>query len=45
MFQDAPGQYRLAYHAYQSPNVGYPASRLLYVATIDLQSGRPVIVE
>ncbi len=45
VFQDAPGEYRLAYHAYQAPNVGYPASRLFYVATIDLASGRPVIVE
>ena len=45
VFQDAPGTFGLAYHAYVSPNVGYPASRLLFTATIDLRSGRPVIVD
>ena len=30
---------------YVSPNVGYPASRLLFTATIDLRSGRPTIVD
>jgi hypothetical protein len=45
VFQDAPGTFGLAYHAYVSPNVGYPASRLLFMGTIDLGSGRPTIVD
>jgi len=28
----------------RSPNVGYPASRLLFTAAIDLRAGRPAIV-
>ena len=35
----------IAYHAYVSPNVGYPASRLLFTATIDLRNGRPALVD
>jgi hypothetical protein len=45
VFQDAPGTFGLAFHAYVSPNVGYPASRLLFTATIDLRTGRPTLVE
>jgi hypothetical protein len=45
VFQEAPGTFWLAYHAYVNPNVGYPASRLLFTATIDLRSGHPVIVD
>ena len=45
VFQPTPGDYRLAFHAYHEPNVGYPASRLFYVARIDLSSGRPVLVQ
>ena len=45
VFQQSPGTFGLAYHAYVSPNVGYPASRLLFIATIGLASGRPVIDE
>jgi hypothetical protein len=45
VFPDGPGTFGLAYHAYMSPNVGYPASRLLFTATVDLRSGRPAIVE
>jgi hypothetical protein len=49
VFADGPGTFGLAYHAYLSTNgrtvtVGYPNSRLLFLATIDLRSGRPVIV-
>jgi hypothetical protein len=44
VFQDSPGTFGLAYHAYVSPNVGYPASRLLFTAAIDLRAGRPAIV-
>ncbi|MGZ4678395.1 MAG: glycoside hydrolase family 43 protein [Acidimicrobiia bacterium] len=44
VFQEAPGRWRVAYHAYLAPNVGYPASRLLFVGTLDLSSGIPVIV-
>jgi hypothetical protein len=28
----------------KSPNVGYPASRLFFIGSIDLRLGRPVIV-
>ena len=45
VFQESPGTFGLAYHAYVSPNVGYPASRLLFTATIDMRSGHPVIVD
>ena len=45
VFQDAPGTFGLAYHTYVSPNVGYPASRLLFTATIDLRTGRPALVD
>lgn len=43
-FVDPQGQWRLAYHAYREPLVGYPNSRLLHIAplTLDL-SGRPAI--
>ena len=41
----SPGTFGLAYHAYVSPNVGYPASRLLFTATIDLRSGHPAVVD
>jgi len=44
VFQQSPGTFGLAYHAYVSPNVGYPASRLFFVGSIDLRTGRPVIV-
>jgi hypothetical protein len=44
VFQESPGTFGLAYHAYVSPNVGYPASRLLFTAAIDLRAGRPAIV-
>jgi len=44
VFTDAHGRVRLAYHAYVRPNVGYPASRLFFVAGIDLSSGHPVVV-
>ncbi len=43
VYQVTPGDYRLAYHAYREPNVGYPASRLLFSTKIDLASGRPVL--
>jgi hypothetical protein len=45
VFQDSPGTFGLAYHAYVSPNIGYPASRLLFIGTIDMRSGRPSVVE
>jgi hypothetical protein len=45
VYQDAFGSYRLAFHAYREPNVGYPASRLFFTAGIDLHTGRPVLVE
>lgn len=45
VFQESPGQFRFAFHGYQMPNVGYPASRLFFIASIDLASGRPVLVE
>ena len=45
VFRDSPGTFGLAFHAYVSPNVGYPASRLLFAATIDLRSGHPTIVD
>ena len=44
-FVDTRGQRRMAFHAYQEPKVGYPESRLLHVAKLDLSSGRPVLVE
>ena len=44
-FVDTHGQRRVAFHAYQEPKVGYPESRLLHVAKLDLNSGRPVLVE
>src|SRR4051812_27724600 len=44
VFPQSPGTFGLAYHAYVSPNVGYPASRLFFVGSIDLRTGRPVIV-
>lgn len=44
-FVDTHGQRRLAFHAYQDPKVGYPESRLLHIAKLDLSSGRPVLVE
>ncbi len=43
VFASSPGVFRLAFHAYVTPNVGYPASRLLFTAGIDLASGRPVL--
>ena len=45
VFREATGEYRLAFHAYREPNVGYPANRLLFIGRIDLSSGRPVVVE
>lgn len=45
VFRDAAGELRLAFHAYREPNVGYPANRLLFIARIDLSTGRPVLVE
>lgn len=44
-FVDTRGQRRMAFHAYQEPKVGYPESRLLHLAKLDLSSGRPVLVE
>jgi hypothetical protein len=44
VFQESPGTFALAYHAYMSPNIGYPASRLLFTAAIDLRTGRPAVV-
>ena len=44
-FVDTGGQRRIAFHAYQEPKVGYPESRLLHVAKLDLSSGRPILVE
>src|SRR6185436_52072 len=46
VFQESPGTFRLAYHAYVSTNgspatLGWPNPRLLFTATIDLRSGRP----
>ena len=43
-FQDSPGTFGLAYHAYVSPNIGYPASRLFFIGSIDMRTGRPVVV-
>ncbi len=43
-FRAGPGDVRLAYHGYVAPDVGYPASRLLFIGRIDLSSGRPVVV-
>ncbi len=43
VYQVTPGDYRLAYHAYREPNVGYPASRLLFTTRIDMATGRPVL--
>ena len=45
VFVDTRGQRRIAFHAYQEPRVGYPESRLLHVAKLDLSSSRPVLVE
>jgi hypothetical protein len=53
VFQETPGTFGLAYHAYVSANgspvpgggVGWPNPRLLFTATIDLRTGRPVVVE
>lgn len=45
VFREPTGEYRLAFHAYREPNVGYPANRLLFIGRIDLLSGRPVVVE
>lgn len=45
VFVDTRGQRRIAFHAYQEPKVGYPESRLLHIAKLDLSSGRPVLVE
>lgn len=45
VFGDRTGTPFLAYHAYRDPNVGYPANRLLFIARIDMSSGRPVLVE
>ena len=45
VYQESPGQFRLAYHGYRAPNVGFPASRLLFIGALDLSSGRPALVE
>ncbi len=45
VFVDPDGQRRIVFHAYQEPKVGYPESRLLHIAKLDLSSGRPVLVE
>jgi len=45
VFQDSPGHYRVAYHAYVTPHVGYPSSRLLFVGTISFVGGSPIIVD
>ncbi|HZJ26992.1 MAG TPA: glycoside hydrolase family 43 protein [Acidimicrobiia bacterium] len=42
-FTAVNGQSFLAYAAYHDPHVGYPASRLLHLATIDLGASPPVV--
>jgi hypothetical protein len=43
-FVDAQGQWRLAYHAYREPLVGYPNSRLLHLAPLTLDATtRPAV--
>ena len=44
VFQETPGTFGIAYHAYVTPNVGYPASRLLFIGAIDLRNGRATVV-
>jgi hypothetical protein len=43
VFQDSPGTFGIAYHAYVTPNVGYPASRLLFIGTVDFSRGHPIV--
>lgn len=43
LFGAASGETYIAYAAYHQPSVGYPASRLLHLATIDLGSSPPVV--
>jgi hypothetical protein len=43
VYQATPGDYHLAFHAYREPNIGYPASRLLFTTTIELTNGRPTL--
>jgi beta-xylosidase len=44
VFQDSPGHYSVAYHAYVAPHVGYPSSRLFFVGRVSLGASSPVIV-
>lgn len=43
LFRDADGRLRMAYHAWLDGEVGYPNRRLLQLATVGFDAGRPVI--
>jgi beta-xylosidase len=43
LFADAGGGLWMAYHAFTEPNVGYPNSRRLHLAPVDLTTGAPVV--
>jgi hypothetical protein len=53
VFEESPGTFGLAYHAYvrtdgysvSGNGVGYPNSRLFFTAKIDMSTGHPVIVD
>jgi len=43
VFHDAAGNPWAAFHAYSEPNVGYPSSRYLHLAPLDVSTGHPTI--
>lgn len=43
LFRDEDGRLRMAYHAWLEGEVGYPNRRLLQLATVRFEDGRPVI--
>jgi hypothetical protein len=43
VFRGHDGALWAAFHAFSEPNVGYPASRYLYLARVRIVDGRPVI--
>lgn len=43
LFRDDDGRLRMAYHAWLASDVGYPNRRLLQLATVRFEGGRPVI--
>ncbi|HEX9991752.1 MAG TPA: glycoside hydrolase family 43 protein [Acidimicrobiales bacterium] len=43
LFRDGDGRLRMAYHAWLASDVGYPNRRLLQLATVRFEDGRPVV--